>query len=68
MAFASHLDGSKHLITPERSIEIQRLLGSDIVMAFDELVALPAERSGRRGGNAAVDALGGAVTHGVRRR
>ncbi|QXQ05178.1 tRNA guanosine(34) transglycosylase Tgt [Sphingosinicellaceae bacterium] len=44
VAFASHLDGSKHLITPERSIEIQRLLGSDIVMAFDELVALPAER------------------------
>jgi queuine tRNA-ribosyltransferase len=34
--FRSHLDGSKHLLTPERSIEIQRLLGSDIVMAFDE--------------------------------
>ena len=34
--FASHLDGSKHLLTPERSMEIQRLLGSDIVMAFDE--------------------------------
>ncbi len=45
VSFASHLDGSKHLITPERSIEIQRLLGSDIVMAFDELVALPAERA-----------------------
>ena len=45
VAFASHLDGSKHMVTPERSIEIQRLLGSDIVMAFDELVALPAERS-----------------------
>lgn len=38
VAFASHLDGSKHLITPERSMEIQTLLGSDIVMAFDELV------------------------------
>jgi queuine tRNA-ribosyltransferase len=38
VAFASHLDGSRHLITPERSTEIQRLLGSDIVMAFDELV------------------------------
>lgn len=36
VTFASHLDGSKHLITPERSMEIQRLLGSDIVMAFDE--------------------------------
>ena len=34
--FASHIDGSRHLLTPERSIEIQRLLGSDIVMAFDE--------------------------------
>jgi queuine tRNA-ribosyltransferase len=36
VTFASHLDGSKHLITPERSMEIQRLLGSDIVMVFDE--------------------------------
>jgi len=34
--FRSHLDGSKHLLTPERSMEIQRLLGSDIVMCFDE--------------------------------
>ncbi len=34
--FRSHLDGSRHLITPERSIEVQRLLGSDIVMCFDE--------------------------------
>jgi len=41
--FASHIDGSKHLLTPERSMEIQRLLGSDIVMAFDECPALPAE-------------------------
>ncbi len=36
VSFASHIDGSKHLLTPERSMEIQRLLGSDIVMAFDE--------------------------------
>jgi queuine tRNA-ribosyltransferase len=36
--FKSHLDGSTHMLTPERSIEVQRLLGSDIVMAFDELV------------------------------
>jgi queuine tRNA-ribosyltransferase len=36
--FKSHLDGSAHMLTPERSIEVQRLLGSDIVMAFDELV------------------------------
>jgi queuine tRNA-ribosyltransferase len=38
VAFASHLDGSRHLLTPERSIEIQNLLGSDIVMAFDQLL------------------------------
>ena len=40
--FASHIDGSKHLLTPERSMEIQALLGSDIVMCFDECPALPA--------------------------
>jgi queuine tRNA-ribosyltransferase len=38
VSFRSHLDGSKHLLSPERSIEVQRLLGSDIVMQFDELV------------------------------
>ena len=43
--FASHIDGSKHLLTPERSMEIQRLLGSDIVMCFDECPALPADRA-----------------------
>ena len=36
VAFKSHLDGSKHMLSPERSMEIQRLLGSDIVMVFDE--------------------------------
>ena len=40
--FSSHVDGSKHLLTPERSMEIQALLGADIVMAFDECPALPA--------------------------
>ena len=44
VSFASHLDGSRHLITPERSTEIQRLLGSDIVMAFDELVPTTSSR------------------------
>jgi queuine tRNA-ribosyltransferase len=44
VAFASHLDGSRHLLTPERSTEIQRLLGSDIVMAFDELVPTTSAR------------------------
>ena len=40
--FKSHIDGSEHWLTPERSMEIQRLLGSDIVMCFDECPALPA--------------------------
>jgi queuine tRNA-ribosyltransferase len=44
VAFASHLDGTRHLLTPERSIEIQRLLGSNIVMAFDELVPTTSTR------------------------
>ena len=38
VAFASHLDGSRHMLSPERSMEIQTLLASDIVMAFDQLV------------------------------
>jgi queuine tRNA-ribosyltransferase len=38
VAFASHLDGSRHMLSPERSIEVQRLLGSDILMQFDQLV------------------------------
>ena len=42
VTFASHIDGARHVLTPERSMEIQRLLGSDIVMAFDECPALPA--------------------------
>ena len=45
VTFRSHIDGSRHELTPERSMEIQRLLGSDIVMAFDECPALPAERA-----------------------
>jgi queuine tRNA-ribosyltransferase len=44
VAFRSHLDGSKHLLTPERSVEIQHLLGADITMAFDECTPFPAER------------------------
>jgi len=45
VTFKSHIDGSKHEITPERSMEIQKLLGSDIVMCFDECPALPADRA-----------------------
>ncbi|MEN8709795.1 MAG: tRNA guanosine(34) transglycosylase Tgt [Paracoccaceae bacterium] len=40
--FKSHIDGSLHMLTPERSMEIQRLLGSDIVMCFDECTPYPA--------------------------
>jgi queuine tRNA-ribosyltransferase len=40
--FKSHIDGSDHMLSPERSMEIQKLLGSDIVMCFDECPALPA--------------------------
>jgi queuine tRNA-ribosyltransferase len=43
--FRSHLDGSSHLFTPERSIEVQIALGGDIIMAFDECTEHPAERS-----------------------
>jgi queuine tRNA-ribosyltransferase len=42
VAFASHIDGSRHLLSPERSMEIQHLLGSDIIMAFDECTPNPA--------------------------
>ena len=45
VVFQSHYDGSKHNLTPERSMEIQKLLGSDIVMCFDECPALPADRT-----------------------
>jgi queuine tRNA-ribosyltransferase len=44
VAFASHLDGSRHMLSPERSIEVQQLLGSDIAMAFDQLVPATATR------------------------
>jgi queuine tRNA-ribosyltransferase len=44
VTFRSHVDGSRHEITPESSMEIQRLLGSDIVMAFDECTPFPATR------------------------
>ena len=41
VTFQSHIDGSRHVLTPERSMEIQQLLGSDIQMQFDECVKLP---------------------------
>ena len=42
--FRSHLDGSKHFLSPEKAIEIQNALGSDIIMAFDECAPYPADR------------------------
>ena len=45
VTFKSHIDGSSHELTPERSMDIQKLLGSDIVMCFDECPALPADRA-----------------------
>lgn len=41
--FSSHLDGSKHMLTPEKVMEIEQALGSDIMMAFDECVEFPAD-------------------------
>lgn len=43
--FRSHIDGSKHMLSPEKSIEIQNALSSDIMMAFDECPPYPADRS-----------------------
>jgi queuine tRNA-ribosyltransferase len=43
VAFRSHIDGTRHFMTPERSIEIQGLLGADIQMQLDECLALPAD-------------------------
>ena len=58
--FRSHLDGSEHLLTPEKSIEIQQALGSDIAMVLDECIEYPVERvrtlpprRGRRSGRGA---------------
>jgi queuine tRNA-ribosyltransferase len=45
VTFRSHIDGAKVELSPERSIEVQRLLGSDIAMQMDECVRLPAERA-----------------------
>jgi queuine tRNA-ribosyltransferase len=43
--FSSHIDGSRHMLTPERAVEIQCLLGTDIQMQLDECIELPAERA-----------------------
>ena len=43
--FQSYIDGSSHMFTPEKSIEVQNALGSDIIMAFDECAPYPSDRS-----------------------
>ncbi|HXC32051.1 MAG TPA: tRNA guanosine(34) transglycosylase Tgt [Verrucomicrobiae bacterium] len=45
VVFRSHLDGSEHFLSPEKSIEIQQALGSDIAMVFDECIEYPAEHA-----------------------
>ena len=44
VSFQSHIDGSKHLFTPEKAIDIQRSIGADIIMAFDECTPYPCEK------------------------
>ena len=48
VSFQSHIDGSAHFITPETAIEIQEALGADIIMTFDQCVALPAAQDAIR--------------------
>ncbi len=43
VAFTSHIDGSKHFFTPEYAIDVQRIIGADIIMAFDECTPYPCE-------------------------
>src|SRR6187401_2438401 len=43
VVFQSHIDGSKHLFTPERVMDIQRIIGGDIIMAFDECPPYPSD-------------------------
>ena len=66
VTFRSHVDGAMHRLTPESSMEIQRLLGSDIVMAFDECTPHPATEAAVAASMRLLDALGGAVAGGVR--
>ena len=58
VVFRSHLDGSEHFLTPEKSIEIQQALGSDIAMVLDECIEYPADHDARRSGAETHDAVG----------
>ena len=68
VVFQSHIDGSRHELTPERAMEIQGLLGSDIQMQFDECVRLPCSREEADARHAPVATLGRAFEGGLRRR
>jgi queuine tRNA-ribosyltransferase len=48
VTFSSHIDGSKHLFTPENIVEIQRAIGADIIMALDECTSYPSEHTDAR--------------------
>lgn len=48
VTFRSHIDGSRHVMTPERAVQVQEDLGADIMMAFDECLAYPAEHTAAR--------------------
>ena len=61
VTFQSHIDGATHLLTPERAIEVQCLLGADIQMVLDECTPFPATRDEARSSHGAVDALGRAL-------
>ena len=64
VTFKSHIDGVAYELTPERSIEIQAALDSDIQMQLDECIALPADKSEIQRAMELVAALGGALSSG----
>ena len=68
VVFASHIDGSRHTLTPERSIEIQHLLGADITMQLDECLRAAGRAAEVERAMAAVAALGRALEGGVHGR
>ena len=68
VTFQSHIDGHEEFLSPERAMEIQRLLGSDIQMVLDECPALPASREAEiQKSLGLIHAVGGTISRGVRR-
>ena len=66
VTFRSHIDGTSHRLTPERSIAIQRLLGADITMCFDECTPFPATEAEAATVHAPLHALGRALPRRLR--